>query len=353
MGSKNIKDLTGSKIGVLNVLKRYRYIPENQKQMQTFYDCICQCGTVIHVSHSNLISSKHNTQVIRSCGCLQVAWLVARSKKNPSEAARNSIYSQYCQNAKQRNIAFCLSKEEFFALVFNDCHYCGTSASTWTNIQTTNSDPGNLKYSGIDRMNNDLGYTTSNCVPCCKWCNIAKRSFSYYEFLYRIHQTVVAMQNSEQQVSISDFFPIVELTDASSTTVKTIRRSSKRKPDKDRVLTYLFTIYKRNARNMGKEFTLTREELKSLVLAPCVYCLTPYSMCTYPSGGKEAGRSPLLHNGVSRIDPLIGYTRNNCISACKFCSQAKHSRNEKEYISWLMQIYTHQKLDKVNWKELL
>jgi hypothetical protein len=36
---------------------------------------------------------------------------------------------------------------------------------------------------GIDRRDNSVGYLISNCAPCCKNCNLAKRDMSEAEFL--------------------------------------------------------------------------------------------------------------------------------------------------------------------------
>ena len=37
-------------------------------------------------------------------------------------------------------------------------------------------------YNGIDRKNNNMGYTYTNSVSCCKLCNQAKNSLSIKEF---------------------------------------------------------------------------------------------------------------------------------------------------------------------------
>ena len=38
-------------------------------------------------------------------------------------------------------------------------------------------------YTGIDRMDNDLGYTTENTVPCCTTCNMLKGTMPYDDFM--------------------------------------------------------------------------------------------------------------------------------------------------------------------------
>lgn len=106
--------------------------------------------------------------------------------KEEGVAAKNEVYNQYRGNAKQRKIPFALSKEEFWAVVFKDCYYCTSVAST-----PTSNAKMPLMYSGIDRINNTKGYTVDNVVPCCKWCNIAKVDKSLEYFLSKIKDIVI------------------------------------------------------------------------------------------------------------------------------------------------------------------
>ena len=39
------------------------------------------------------------------------------------------------------------------------------------------------KGNGIDRIDNNLGYTVQNSISCCKKCNYAKHKMSYDEFI--------------------------------------------------------------------------------------------------------------------------------------------------------------------------
>lgn len=180
------KDKTGQRIGILTLIERQRYAPEGCKQKQTFYLCICDCGTTLVVSDSNLMSSmKKNKNLERSCGCLQREWVRDRSIKEDGVAAKTQIFNQYKGNAKQRNIPFMVTKEELLAIVFKDCYYCSMPASTPTcNARIP------LLYSGIDRIDNTKGYTLDNIVPCCKWCNIAKIDRSLEYFLGKVEAIV-------------------------------------------------------------------------------------------------------------------------------------------------------------------
>ena len=45
---------------------------------------------------------------------------------------------------------------------------------------------GRYIYNGVDRKDNNLGYTIDNCVPCCHRCNSMKSNLSYQNFIQHI-----------------------------------------------------------------------------------------------------------------------------------------------------------------------
>ena len=50
-------------------------------------------------------------------------------------------------------------------------------------------------YNGIDRIDNNKGYTIDNIVPCCHICNQAKSSFTLQEFQDWIEKVYQNKQN--------------------------------------------------------------------------------------------------------------------------------------------------------------
>lgn len=52
------------------------------------------------------------------------------------------------------------------SIVIQPCYLCGK--------ETTET-----HKNGIDRFDNDIGYTQDNCRPCCGDCNMMKRGYSY------------------------------------------------------------------------------------------------------------------------------------------------------------------------------
>lgn len=53
------------------------------------------------------------------------------------------------------------------------CNYCGDPVLNSTG-------------SSLDRLDSSKGYTITNVVPCCKYCNIAKNDRSIPEFIHWI-----------------------------------------------------------------------------------------------------------------------------------------------------------------------
>lgn len=63
-------------------------------------------------------------------------------------------------NAKKRSLSFDLSFDYFLQLDKQNCCYCN-------NLLEKKS----LTASSIDRINNTLGYSDNNVLPCCGFCN--------------------------------------------------------------------------------------------------------------------------------------------------------------------------------------
>ena len=103
-------------------------------------------------------------------------WGLEIVKEIPQEKrlAMCYLYATYRTNAHSRNLIFELSKEQCFTLFQEPCAYCGEL--------TSNKREGFL-YNGIDRVDNNMGYLWSNCVPCCRSCNRMKNSSSLSDLL--------------------------------------------------------------------------------------------------------------------------------------------------------------------------
>lgn len=79
----------------------------------------------------------------------------------------------YARRARSKGLQFDLTAEQFKTLLYSDCHYCGLPAAM--GAQTGMRDMhGKSRSNGIDRVDNLLGYTAGNAVPCCISCNNLK-----------------------------------------------------------------------------------------------------------------------------------------------------------------------------------
>lgn len=143
------------------------------------WECQCDCGNKTIVGYSTLVSGS-----TKSCGCSR------RGKRNtPSptrksfgESSFNMLYAHYKKNcAKERGYPFELDKNQFRILTQSACFYCGQPPSQ--EGPTAKGSYGAYIYTGIDRIDNTLGYILGNVRPCCKQCNFAKGALSEQEFL--------------------------------------------------------------------------------------------------------------------------------------------------------------------------
>lgn len=105
---------------------------------------------------------------------------------------RNAI-SKHVSNARTRGLAFELTKEDVEELIFKNCFYCGSSPELLYYDRT------NIKFIGIDRVNNRLGYIKGNCVPCCIICNRAKHALTPERFMKWLEQ-IVKFRNDMETV---------------------------------------------------------------------------------------------------------------------------------------------------------
>lgn len=78
-------------------------------------------------------------------------------------------YYTYRLSAKVRGLIFNLTLDDFKLFWQIPCSYCGSE----------------IKTIGLDRLDNDLGYTIENVVSCCKVCNRMKGPMNRDEFLKR------------------------------------------------------------------------------------------------------------------------------------------------------------------------
>jgi len=95
------------------------------------------------------------------------------------------IFSTYRIMAKKRkkDINFDLDFDYFKSLLAGNCTYCKNPPFAKANDGNRHINKRReIVYSGIDRINSDLGYVVGNVCSCCRYCNIIKSDRSVEEF---------------------------------------------------------------------------------------------------------------------------------------------------------------------------
>jgi len=176
----SVLDLVGKKYNRLTVIKRV----ENINNMSV-WECKCDCGNIKNIIGQRIVSNN-----IKSCGCLKLEhssklfkeMVKRRTKYTPIEASAREVWKK-----RYINDGGNLSFEDFMILTQMGCFYCGSPPENIHNASLKNSsekfkEENEFSYNGLDRIKNDRLHDKDNVVPCCKYCNYAKRELGVKEF---------------------------------------------------------------------------------------------------------------------------------------------------------------------------
>lgn len=164
-------DLRGKRFAELRVVEFAGY--STGLKPHILWQCLCSCGKTVTINSRNL-----RENVTTSCGCTYINGM----KLPPGEASFGCLYSGYRRGAQIRGLAFKLSKSAFRQLVIGNCHYCGVPPTQVYNGRNKITN-GPFTYNGVDRADNNRGYTDDNVRTCCKICNRAKHVLTETDFL--------------------------------------------------------------------------------------------------------------------------------------------------------------------------
>lgn len=197
MGSK-ILDITGMRFNMLTVKKQLPsrvYGDKSKYYKKRMWLCICDCGNKTEANTGSLSTGKK-----KSCGCIKNITNAENSRSSRDKIIKidggyRSIFRMYKNNSKTRNLEFNIPFDDFIKLLSMNCFYCGIEPS---NLYMKSY--YSVKYNGIDRRDNSIGYTINNCVTCCKMCNIAKNNSSEKEFLNWINRLYNFQRLKNEQI---------------------------------------------------------------------------------------------------------------------------------------------------------
>lgn len=91
-----------------------------------------------------------------------------------------------------------------------------------------------------------------------------------------------------------------------------------------------YKSYRRNARQRGIRFDITKDEFIVLISGKCHYCGTH--------------GSPYV--GIDRVNNEEGYLIQNCVPCCEWCNKIKMAHTESDMIEHIKKIYYHLVINK-------
>jgi len=225
--NRRLKDLTGMRFGKWNVLYRADDHVDDSGNHHVIWHCLCDCGNEKDVRGSNLTSG-----LSKSCGCLQkedkkgtnfdktlreydtdgnvtgricscckrmlpidnyykdlhTADGVSNICKYCQSRSVHGRYQVYRQGAKNRNLDFELTRDEFAIITEKPCHYCGEYSDVYFD----------KPYSGIDRVDSSIGYVVNNVVPCCTMCNRMKLDYNINTWVEKMKKILSHLEDTNE-----------------------------------------------------------------------------------------------------------------------------------------------------------
>lgn len=155
----------------------------------------CRCGKERKIAPSPLVNGK-----ILSCSkCAakrraQNQKGVDRSYMRVNGMQQNvaSAYRNYVTRSLEKGMDIDITVDEFYVLSQQNCFYCGAEPSNKiTHRKSEWVDP--FYYNGLDRIDNSLGYIKGNVVPCCSYCNWAKKDKTqkdFFDWIERVYENI-------------------------------------------------------------------------------------------------------------------------------------------------------------------
>lgn len=141
--------------------------------------CCWKCNRIKHIYHQEFFIDKCKIMIKQLATTKEFfdKWKIYYYRTN----FRN--FTAYIGEAKERNLEFELSEQQWIWLTRSACYLCGYQS------------PRGI---GIDRVDNTMRkYSLDNCRPCCGSCNDMKGEFSLQEFLEHCSKIVAIWSDKD------------------------------------------------------------------------------------------------------------------------------------------------------------
>jgi 5-methylcytosine-specific restriction endonuclease McrA len=141
-----------------------------------YWLCECVCGKTCTPSQRHLKNGD-----AKSCSCKQFDRSGFRAF-DPKMTNLIRVYDHYTDTD--------LRIEEFYDIITQNCHYCGSPPSNkfnehWYKTKSSKEEieEADILYNGLDKIDPNGDHSRNNVVPCCFPCNVGKSNKSVQEFV--------------------------------------------------------------------------------------------------------------------------------------------------------------------------
>lgn len=132
--------------------------------------------------------------------CSLCQYTPRNSFRLPKESSHVYLFNGCKNAAKFRDIEFDLTLEQHKELVVKDCHHCGAKPVPYNpyllqsmkanKVSSRRLEEAWIVKNGIDRLDNDKGYNSANCVAACQKCNYGRQDYTVEEYINHCRQVV-------------------------------------------------------------------------------------------------------------------------------------------------------------------
>lgn len=146
----NRVDFTGKKIGRLNVIS----VSHTDSYRQKYYICRCECGTLCTIRHGQIQTGR-----TKSCGCLKIEKCRITGHKSKTHGlSKHKVFAAW-RAMKAR--CYNTNNDSYKQYGLRGIEVC----KRWHKFENFLADMGQPSHGhlSLDRIDNDKGYSKSNC----------------------------------------------------------------------------------------------------------------------------------------------------------------------------------------------
>lgn len=310
-------NLLGKKFNRLTVLK-FSHLGKGKK---AYWECICDCGKYKTVASSNLVSS-----AVKSCGCLKT-----ESAKRVSRLLDNRKGTEYFKNKYSYLIGKIFTHLTVIRIIGSKLNRAFCTVKCICGVEKE------LRVSSI------ISGATKSCG--CKTKELISMSLRRDLTGLKFGRLSVIKVTGEKKhrnyvweclcdCGIHAFIMSNNLVSGQSRSCGCLQKDSRRIKKGESSFNFLYSNYRRSAKDRGFRFNLSKELFKKLTSQNCFYCgVFPKQLINHKH---FYGNYP--YNGIDRVDNTKGYEEDNSAPCCELCNRTKADRTLHEFQDWIKRL---------------